>query len=148
MAHETEGPLVQAATFCDRVIQGTDGTYSVIRIFDAWTVMSSGPSAPEVMPPADMHLFYFLSVKAGAARGRFNLRFVLESPDGLRVQQGAVDVNFTGDPAAGHTHVMEFALRVEQEGLYWLDVEQATPGVEGLVRLLARSPLRVIYQRQ
>ncbi|MCX7348489.1 MAG: hypothetical protein NTZ54_02870 [Alphaproteobacteria bacterium] len=147
MTYNTQGPFVQTAAICERVIRGVDGSVSIISLLDTWTVGAVGPGAPERMEPFDLNVAYVLSLKAGAALGRITVQLVIESPDGLRSPQGSFDATFTGDPAAGHTHIWDLRMHVEQEGLYWLDVVQSTPGVSGQERLLTRSPLRVAYQR-
>ena len=83
------GPHLAAALLCERVITESDGVLSIIRVVDRVTQTASGTDPPETMPPLSIdNLSMVLSLKPDKARGRFQLRLVMNEPsmktEGLR----------------------------------------------------------------
>ena len=120
MAFE-DGPFVQAACFCDMVIQDKAETLSLIRIIDTLTRTEGGPNPPEEMPPVLHTMKLVLMLKSGKARGRYNLRIVPELPSGETKDPIIVSVHFEGEEK-GQNVVSDLRFPFTQEGLYWFHV--------------------------
>jgi len=133
------GPYIQAACFCDTVIEDKTGSLSLIRVIDTLTHVESSPSPPEDMPPVTHHMKLVVMLKPGKARGRHNLEVVPELPTGETREPLAASVHFEG-AERGTNVVADFYTTFEYEGLYWfhvyLDNEELT-----------RIPFRVKYNR-
>ena len=133
------GPYVQAACFCDTVIEDKGGVLSLIRVIDTLTHLERGPNPPEDMPPVPHVGKLVLMLKSGTARGRWNLRVVPELPTGEAKQALTLSVHFEGEER-GCNVVADMHFVFEHEGLYWfrvyLDDEELTA-----------IPLRVKYSR-
>lgn len=147
MNHDLQGPFIQLAAICEQVIEGKDGTLSLIRVIDMWTSVAVGHDAPASLPPFDLFARFVLGLKAGAARGRFTYRLEMSAPSGLRIHLHSFDATFRGNPGEGVNIVSELRLPIAEEGLYWLDVIQQVPEIEGSATLRSRAPLQVVYQR-
>lgn len=133
------GPYVQAACFCDTVIEDKGGVLSLIRVIDTLTHLERGPNPPEDMPPVPHVGKLVLMLKSGTARGRWNLRVVPELPTGETKEALTLSVHFEGEER-GTNVVADMHFVFEHEGLYWfrvyLDDEELTA-----------IPLRVKYSR-
>jgi hypothetical protein len=134
VAH-SEGPFVQTALICERVITEQDGAISAIRIIDR--VFFPADAAAQPLNPRHP-IWFLISLKSGAARGRFNVTVVRERPSGERDQIVQVPILLEGEDR-GANIVGPGSFEPDQEGLYWFDVE-----FDG--RLLTRMPLRAVYQ--
>ncbi len=91
------------------------------------------------MPPFPYTLQLVLMMKAGKARGRYDLRITPEKPDGSTDNSQIFTVHFEGEER-GANLILAFNLMFEMEGLYWFNVYI---GDEKLTAL----PLRIKYQR-
>jgi hypothetical protein len=138
MAFEN-GPYVQAACFCDMVVEDKLGTLSLIRVVDSVTHMASGPNPPEDMPPIQHALTLVVMLKSGNARGRSEVRIVPELPTGETKEPLSFTVHFDGEER-GHNLVLRLAQQFSLEGLYWYNII-----VDG--SKLTSMPLRVKYNR-
>jgi len=139
MSGETGGPYVQVAVLCEKVLQEKDGAVSIIRIVDRFTVMVAGPAAPDEMPPGTIHTNLVVTLKSGFLKGRQNLRIVPTTPSGKRLSELSTGVLLEGDDR-GVNAIFDLRLPVNEEGLYWFDVQLDE-------QLLTRIPLRLVYQR-
>ena len=139
-AAETGGPYLQVACFCENVVQRTDGVLTLVNIVDRISITRQGPEAPESMPPTPYQLHMVLVLKAGRARGRHEVRFVLETPDGTTKSPSMMSLNFEGPDDGGTAVVQQMVLTLSQEGLNWFNVYLAD-------QLLTKLPLRVVYSR-
>ncbi len=140
MSGESGGPYLQAAIFCERVLQEQDGVLSVIRIVDRLTVTASGPQPPDQMPPTLINLSTVITLKSGFARGSYALRLIPTTPSGKQLRETSVGVLFEGGEDRGVNVLLNIQLQAEEDGLYWFDVLLAD-------QLLTRMPLRLVYQR-
>lgn len=147
MNYDSQGPFIQLAAICERVIEGKDGTLSLIRIIDMWTSVAVGPETSTNLPPFDLFATFVLGLKAGAALGRFTYSLELCTPSGQRLALNTFDATFRGGQGEGVNIVSELRLPILEEGLHWLDVVQQVPEIEGSSTLLSRAPLQVVYQR-
>ena len=120
MAFE-DGPYVQAACFCDMVLQEQTGVLSLIRIIDVFEYTASGPNPPEDMPPTPYRFKLVLMLKSGNARGRYNLRVVPQLPNGVTKDSFIASTHFEGEEK-GQNVILDMAFVFEVEGLYWFNV--------------------------
>lgn len=136
---ETEGPFLQAALFCEKVLQEKDNVVSAIRIVDRLISSAVGVDAPERMPPIQWNITMFIALKSGFAKGSFNVRVTGTTPSGRPMPSASLPVLLEGDDR-GANIIGNMTINFQEEGLYWFDVY-----FEG--RQLTRMPLRVVYQR-
>ena len=134
---DNTGPHLQAALICERVLQEQDQVPSVIRIIDR-IFFALGPDGELVQPQHP--IFFFISFKAGSARGSFNVEIHREKPSGERALVLNAPVFFEGEER-GVNVVVGTAFAPDQAGLYWFDVM-----FEGT--LVTRIPLRAVFQPQ
>jgi hypothetical protein len=131
-----EGPFIQAAAICERVLQEQDGAVSAIRIIDRITFISDPDGRPLV---ATQPVWFLIALKSGSARGRHAVSIVREEPSGISAPVLSADLLFEGEER-GANLVVQGAFQPEEEGLYWFDV------FLGETRL-TRMPLRAVFQR-
>ncbi len=139
MSNYGEGPYVQAACFCETVIEDKYGVLSLIRVIDTLTHTQAVEAPPNDMP-AFQHVFNMvLMLKSGEAKGRHNIRVVPELPNGST--ETAIDVTayFEGEEK-GQNIVAQVNFTFKVEGLHWFNVYLND------VKLTA-IPLRVKYNR-
>jgi hypothetical protein len=136
----SQGPYLQLAAFCDRVIEERDGTISLIRVVDRVTNYATAPFAPEKMPPFPYWLTLVLGFKSGKARGSYPVRIEIEEPSGIRRKWTELTVVFEGDDDRGQNLVLRFQMTFHDAGLYWFDIYLENT-------LMTRVPWRVTYIR-
>ncbi len=147
------GPFVQTAALCERVLEEKDNVLSLIRVIDGWTSWAQGPEAPSEMPPFILNGTYLLSLKAGAALGRFRYRFDLEMPSGQTQALTEMDANFQGGVSGVNLRV-NLQIQIVLEGTHWINVVRTYPqpvqpeqGPDLASNLVSRTPLSVQYMR-
>jgi hypothetical protein len=133
------GPYVQMALFCERVLREGDGVFSVIRIVDQINHTERGVSPPEDMPEVHFPLELILSLKAGSARGRSEIKIIPEQPSGETLPPLTMSVILEGENKGAVIH-SRIDIPYKYEGLYWFRVE-----FDGNV--ITRLPLEVRYSR-
>ena len=139
--HFENGPYLQTACICEKVLQERDGVKSAIRIIDRLTHQVAGPSPPETMEPFDYSFILLIKLKSGAARGPMELAIRFDKPSGESPPPILNDLNFEGEDDRGIDIAAQMTIRFDQPGLYWFDVRL---GGERLTRV----PFRLIYSRQ
>jgi hypothetical protein len=135
------GPYVQLAAVCDKVLQEADGTLSLIRVIDRFTVTAHGPGPGELpaeLPEGNLDVTLVVALKADDARGRYPISLRIQQPSGAYLPERSFDAMFEGGER-GVNLILRLQLEA-LEGLYWFDVSMNE-------RLLTRVPLRIIYQR-
>ena len=140
MAFE-QGPYIQFAAFCEKVLTEQDGVVSLIRVVDRVTHTRIDPNAPESLPPFDYQLLAAISLKAGRVSGRHTLKIERQLPS-TQVERGAateITVHLEGENRGANV-VVEVAARYEMEGLYWYNVYFDN-------ELITRMPFEVRYAR-
>src|SRR5260370_42592485 len=137
--NSNSGPYLMAALICEKVLQEKDETVSIIRMIDSITLTAQASHSPESLPPLPVSLCAFISFKAGSARGRHIVKWVTETPSGLKLPEQLLPVLFEGEDR-GVNLILGINIVVDQEGVYWFDVL-----LENV--LLTRIPLRILYQR-
>ena len=138
MPFET-GPHIQAAAFCEQVIEDKTGLLSLIRIIDVITHTEARPEPPLEMPPVNWRMKLVLSLKPDRARGRHEIKIVPEEPSGEVEAPMQLSVYMDGEER-GQNIIFDVAYTFTLEGLYWFQVlfDDA---------LLTKMPFRVKYQR-
>ncbi len=134
------GPHLNAALLCEKVLQEKDGIISVIRMIDRITLTVNASLSPETLPPLPINLFALISFKSGSARGRHTVKWVTETPSGIRLPEQLLPVLFEGDNDRGVNLILNVNMIVDQEGVYWFEVHLED-------QFLTRVPLRILYQR-
>lgn len=138
MAFE-DGPYVQAACFCDSVIEDKSGTLSLIRIIDTLTSTRRGEDPPLDMPELNATITMVLMLKSGMARGRGEISIKIEEPSGIKSDGPSMSVQFSGEEK-GHNHVTNLNLTFKQEGVYWFWIYLDDT-------LLTKMPFKIAYNR-
>ena len=143
MAEQTyafeQGPYLQMAVFCEKVLQERDGVLSVIRIIDRVIRTVTGPNPPEVMPPLDYQLTAVITLKSGRARGGVQVEIEPEMPSGLKMPRNTMTAQMEGNER-GQNLIMNIQMRFDEPGVYWFSVYVDK-------RLITRMPLTVQYSR-
>ena len=135
------GPFINAAFICEKILHEKDGVVSAIRIVDRLMHARGGPDASERMEPFNYALTLYILLKSGSARGDRQLKIVMVKPSGEKASQVSQKLHFEGEDDQGIGVALEMRLTFDLEGLYWFDVELDDV-------LLTRVPLRVIYTRE
>ena len=133
------GPYVQAACFCDMVLEDKTGVVSLIRIIDTLTHTEAHAQAPEEMPQFSYNLTLVLMLKSGNARGRHTLRIVPELPSGETEREFSVTAYFEGEEK-GSNLIANLPIVFKLEGLYWFRVYLEADELTAI-------PFRVKYNR-
>lgn len=141
--HDWGGPYVQAAFFCERLLQEADGVLSAIRIVDHVTVQVDERQTVPTSVPVD--LTFLVLFKTGRARGPRVLLVEMEPPDGHSPvgmpQEYMQTIVFEGPEDRGDIIIMPIAMKAAEAGTYWFDVYLDA-------RFMTRVPLRVEIQGQ
>jgi uncharacterized protein DUF6941 len=134
---DPSGPHLSVATICDRVLTEQDGVLSAIRMVDRVTFLLGDDGAP-VNPQHPVTILVVL--RAGAARGTFNLEIRREDPSGEESVVLGAPIHLEGEER-GASVVISTMFVPEHAGLYWYDVY-----FEG--DRVTRMPLRAVFQPQ
>lgn len=133
----SEGPHLNAAFICERLMVEQDGVSSAIRIIDR-VFMITGEDGTPITPSYPFTLL--VALKSGSARGSFTVRLDMEKPSGEQQRLLEAPVLMEGEDR-GANIVLQTAFEPDGQGLYWFDVVFEEDR-------LTRIPLRVIYQSQ
>jgi hypothetical protein len=131
------GPYLQAAAFCDKVLQEKDGVLSLIRLVDRWNIVGQS----ETMLPTAIQTNIVLMFKSGMFRGPAQVAITPISPSGERTQSVKIPVFFEGDDDRGANLVLPMGFPLQEPGLYWFEVS-----VNG--QIMTAMPLHVVYLQQ
>lgn len=138
MPFET-GPYIQAATFCENVIEDKTGVLSLIRVIDTLTHTASGPEPPGEMPPIQWKMKLVIMLKPGQARGRSEVKVVPQPPSGETGPSIIYSLYFETEDR-GANLVLDVAYTFTMEGLYWFVVYLDDA-------FFTKIPFRVKYMR-
>lgn len=136
---DKDGPYLQVAVLCEKVLQEKDGVLSAIRIVDRIVMTASGVGAPQQMPPVPISLTALLVFKSGSARGNHQVKIRPTLPSGRILQEISLPMLLEGDDR-GVNLIANIGLQAREEGLYWFDIVVDD-------ELATRIPLRIVYQR-
>lgn len=135
-----DGPYLQAAFFCERLLQEVDGVLSAIRIVDQVTAQFSDPRPTPAVSTVPLSLTFLLSFKSGRARGTRHLVVEMAPSDGPSPSRPSQEyqqtIVFDGPDDRGDTIIMPIAIHAAKAGTYWFNVYLDK-------RLVTRVPLRV-----
>lgn len=134
-----EGPYLQIACFCEKVIEDKRGVLSIIGVIDTMTAEVAGPEAPEEMPPITRQLHLVLTLKSGGARGRYQVKITPELPSGLRLDPVILTAHMEGGER-GTNIIANMPFTFNLEGLYWFIIH-----LDNVV--LTKIPFRIKYSR-
>ena len=134
----SEGPFLQAALFCERLLEEKDNTKSAIRIVDRVNVTNIDPNAPGQMPKFRGNYTLFLAFKNGKAHGDYTISITPKPPSGKELATKAIRANFQGPENDGFNLIVEFTVEWEEEGLYWFEVRLNEKPV-------TKMPFEVVY---
>ena len=132
-----QGPYLQMAVICERVLREQDGVLSVIRIIDRLTHTIVGTEMPDPLPPVSYTVWFALAFKSGSARGRQTLKIEQEQPSGLRSLLLEHSLMLEGEDR-GANFVAQVQAKFEHEGVYWFDVFLND-------QFVTRMPFRLTY---
>jgi len=138
MVFET-GPYLKVAVFCERLLREQDGVASLIRVVDRLNVVAQGPSAPDTMPETPHQTNLVVMLVSGSAKGRQEMKVVLEEPSGLKKELMATSVLMEGGDKGQNVHV-NLKATFKEEGLYWYHIYLNNV-------LLTKMPFTVVYSR-
>lgn len=133
------GPYVQAACFCDQIIEDKSGVWTLVRLIDRLEVTASGVTPPSDMPPLTTDLNLALLLKSGDAMGRSDLKIIPRLPSGESNNPLEMSIRFEGEEK-GHNLHAKIRFTFEMEGLYWFDVYIDDTKLTTL-------PFRIVYNR-
>jgi len=119
--NEKPKPYLTAALICEKVLEEKDGNLSVIRIADRLEFHVPPGLASDQTPVAN--LSGLVALKSGQSKGGpFKLRFDLIRPSGDRKTVSTIDAQLAEGEDQGANFIIQFGIRLEQEGLHWFDV--------------------------
>jgi hypothetical protein len=122
------GPYLNAAFFCEKVLQEKDGVLSPIRIVDRWNI--TGPTETLTVP-AVIQASLVVMFRSGTYRGNGQLTIVPISPQtNTRMPAMVIPVRFEGEDDRGINVMIPLAFPVQEDGTYWFEVSlggQALP---------------------
>lgn len=133
-----DGPFLQCALVCERVLTEQDGVKSAIRMVDRVTRTVQAVDPPTEMQPFDHQLYLLIRLKAGTARGSMPLQVRFHKPNFETSTPPPTNIYFEGEDDRGADIVIPMNMRLTLTGVHWISVE-----LDGT--RITRVPLRVIY---
>ena len=131
------GPYVQAACFCDLVIEDKSGSISLIRIIDNLTRTAPSGNIPDTLDPFIYNLKLVIMLKADKVVGRHTVHIEPELPNGSTLPKVSLNIQMKGEEF-GANIIMNMPFQFTLEGLYWFFVYFDDA-------LITKIPFRVIY---
>jgi hypothetical protein len=131
-------PWVQAAVFCDQIVEDRTGSISVIRIIDRFTM--ARPEGWDGKTHLMLPLNVLLAFKAGDVKGERTLTIYLTSPKNKRKKLFQKGVEFFGTNISTNIK-LTVQFQFKTEGTHWFDIFVGK-------WLATRMPLTVVLQQQ
>jgi hypothetical protein len=143
---ESNGPYLNYAAVCEKVLREADGVLSLIRIIDHVTVTIVASTPPGVdtlpqllLPPAPpVGVTLVIGLKSGGFTGSVPVKIRIDTPSGFRWPEYETSADLRGEEQ-GAAIVLPLQVPAQDEGVYWFVVE-----VSGEV--FTRVPLRISKQ--
>jgi len=139
MSTQAGGPYLQAALFCERVLQENDGVLTIVRVIDRFTVQVRGPQASDALPPVPIGFTAVIILKTGSFEGKYKLTLTPVTPTKKELPAASVDLLLEGGEDRGVNAILPVQMLANEEGVYWFEVKLAG-------QILTKIPLRLIYQ--
>jgi len=136
-----DGPFLQTAALCEKVLEEKDGVKSAIRMIDRVTRTLVSPTAVKEMEPFDHKFYLIIRFKKGRAQGNMKIRIDMVKPSGEKLSLPAADIYFEGEEDHGVDVVADMTLKVEQTGIYWYRLF-----LDDI--FITQMPLRIVYMNQ
>jgi hypothetical protein len=130
-------PHLTLATICERYILEPDGTLTLFRVIDRFTV--SGTASD--MPLTSINFNLIVNFRSGEFRGSLDLGLQIISPNSGQLQDMRIPINFEAPEERAAQMLGQITVNVGEPGLYWIVVKLAEEEY-------TRIPFRVVYQRQ
>lgn len=118
------------------MLKEADGSVSLIRIFDRYSVAAPTPQSPQQPLPLNL----VIMMRSGIFRGPATIKIKATSPSGTDLPTLEFPVHFEGDDERATLLAMNIGFTPPEQGLYWFDVVLDE-------KLVTRIPLRVVFQR-
>ncbi|MFC1987935.1 DUF6941 family protein [Chloroflexota bacterium] len=136
-----DGPYLEAAFICEKVLQEIDGVKSAIRIIDRVNRGAIGPEPPAEMAPFNYGLTIFIRFKSGRARGSSQIQIQPIKPSGETKTPIRIGVLFEGEEDRGIDLTFPARVTFDQTGVWWFYVT-----LDG--NFVTKIPFRVVYMPQ
>lgn len=140
MKNTIGGPFLQAAVFCEKVLQEQDGVISAIRVVDRMTFALAGKDAPEKMPPMNLAITLLVRFKSGDASGEHELNVKPIAPSGKQLATFTFPFVLGGGELSANL-VLGYNVLVEETGIYWFEIFLGKQSY-------TKVSLNVIYERK
>lgn len=136
-----DGPYLQAALLCERVLLEPDGTPSAIRIIDTFTVQQIPDelrTAGAIVVSLPVQASFLIILKSGSASGMYTFQLVSHSPSGTETRLAPHEAELSAYPHGGATITLQTMFAFSEEGDYRYDLL-----VNG--EFVTAIPLRVVF---
>ncbi len=140
MQNSVGGPFLQAAVFCEKVLDEKDGAISAIRIIDRLTFTATGANAPEKMPPMPLSITLLVRFKSGDATGKHELKVKPVSPSGKELPVFTFPFVLGGGELSANM-ILGYSAKFGEPGVYWFEVMIGD-------KLYTKVSLNIIYERK
>jgi hypothetical protein len=136
-----DGPYLNFAVVCEKVLRETDDVLSLIRIIDRATVtiqVAEGAQSPPVPPiPPVIPLSFVVGLKSGGYVGSVPVKVRIDTPSGSEWPEVETPALFEEGEDRGAVIILPIQFPAQDEGIYWFTVQ-----ISGEV--VTRVPLHVI----
>lgn len=115
------GPYVKAALLCENLIEGKDNVLSLIRVVDTINHVEASPNPPAELPPFTYPLVLLVSLVAGDAIGRVDVRIDVRGPSGLKTTLCSLPVQFLNSSNTQNL-IIQAPFQFTKEGPHWFEI--------------------------
>jgi hypothetical protein len=112
-------PWVQAAVFCDQVLEDKSGAYSIIRIVDRYTLPQ--PENWDGKTHLNVPVITLLAFKSGDVKGERTIKLYSTSPKGKKKKMFEGQITFLGGNV-GVNIILRLMFGFKTIGTHWIDV--------------------------
>lgn len=137
-----DGPHLLTAVICERVLEEKDGVKTAVRMVDRFTrTVKKTSSGIDTIPPIEKQLTVLLRFKKGEKGDKHELKLEMLNPDSTSAGHLSHTLVFEGGEDRGIDVVLNFGIRFDRDGVYWIDVYLDDIRV-------TRIPMRAIFITQ
>lgn len=131
------GPYLQVAVLCERILEEKDGVLSPIRIIDQITLATPPAAGSE---PSRHVIWALLSFKAGQSQGTHTIKLIPPPDLGMKTTEVSAEIELARGVNGVNIMVpLGITPGAAKEGEHWFDVVLDE-------HIVTRTPLRVNYQ--